>query len=111
MRAIVITRHGGPEVLAVRELLDPEPNLGDVLIEVKAFGLNRAETYMRRGEWPEIARVSGIECVGVVADDPGGTLPTGSTVAALMGGLGRTRNGSYAEYVTAPASNVVPLET
>jgi len=111
MRAIVITRHGGPEVLAVRELLDPEPNLGEVLIRVKAFGLNRAETYMRRGEWPEIATVSGIECVGSVAGDPSGALADGTRVAALMGGMGRTRNGSYAELVTVPATNVVPLET
>ena len=80
MRAIVITRHGGPEVLEVRELPDPEPNPGEVLIRVKAFGLNRAETYMRRGEWPEIATVSGIECVGSVAGDPSGALADGTRV-------------------------------
>jgi len=66
---------------------------------------------MRRGEWPEIATVSGIECVGLVVEDPSGTLPMGTRVLALMGGMGRTRNGSYAEYVSVPGSNVVPVQT
>ena len=57
---------------------------------------------MRRGEWAEAARVSGIECVGLVKSCPGGELPVGAKVAALMGGLGRTINGSYAEYTRAP---------
>jgi NADPH:quinone reductase-like Zn-dependent oxidoreductase len=82
-----------------------------VLIKVRAFGINRAETYMRRGAWGEVAPVSGIECVGQVADDPSGRLAPGQTVAAIMGGMGRTRNGSYAEYVCTPSSNVLPLET
>jgi NADPH:quinone reductase-like Zn-dependent oxidoreductase len=66
---------------------------------------------MRRGEWPEIAPVSGIECVGEVAHDPARRLAQGQKVAAIMGGMGRTRNGSYAEFVAVPASNVVPIET
>jgi NADPH:quinone reductase len=111
MRAIVISEFGGPEKLKLRELPRPVPAAGDVLIQVRAFGVNRAETYMRRGLWPESTPVSGIEAVGTVAEDPTGRLAPGSTVAAVMGGLGRTRNGSYAEYVAAPATNVVPIET
>jgi NADPH:quinone reductase len=111
MRAVVISEFGGPEKLVIQKRPRPVPSSGDVLIEVKAFGVNRAETYMRRGLWPEAAPVSGIECVGTVAADPDGKLAPGSTVAAVMGGLGRTRDGSYAEYVAAPASNVIPLET
>ena len=111
MRAIVRKRFGGPEVLEIREFPNPEPQPGHVLIEVKAFGLNHAETHMRKGEWPEIAEISGIECVGLVKNDPDGHLKAGQKVVAMMGGLGRTINGSYAEYTSVPATNVVPVET
>jgi NADPH:quinone reductase-like Zn-dependent oxidoreductase len=67
--------------------------------------------HMRRGEWAEAAKVSGIECVGVVEACPGGEFAVGSKVAALMGGLGRTINGSYAEYTRAPATNVASIES
>ncbi|MCP3471645.1 zinc-binding dehydrogenase [Bradyrhizobium sp. CCGUVB1N3] len=66
---------------------------------------------MRRGEWAEAAEVSGIECVGLVKACPGGEFPVGAKVAALMGGLGRTINGSYAEYTRAPVSNVALIES
>jgi NADPH:quinone reductase-like Zn-dependent oxidoreductase len=66
---------------------------------------------MRKGQWPEISEVSGIECVGEVDDDPSGTLERGQTVAAIMGGMGRTRRGSYAEYTCAPRENVFALRT
>jgi NADPH2:quinone reductase len=104
MRAIVIERFGGPECLVYREMPEPEPIPGHVVIEVKAFGVNHAEMHMRRGEWAEAAEVSGIECVGLVHACPGGEFPVGAKVAALMGGLGRTINGSYAEYTRAPVS-------
>src|SRR5262249_9333434 len=78
---------------------------GHVVIEIRAFGLNHAEMHMRRGEWAEAARVSGIECVGIVKSCPGGEFPVGAKVAALMGGLGRTINGSYAQYTRAPVSH------
>jgi len=52
MRAIVATEYGGPEVLAIRELPNPVPATGEVLVRVKAFGLNHADTYMRSGVWP-----------------------------------------------------------
>jgi NADPH:quinone reductase-like Zn-dependent oxidoreductase len=84
---------------------------GEVLIRVKAFGINHAETHMRKGEWPEATPVSGIEAAGTVVHDSTGALPEGATVVTIMGGLGRSRNGSYAEYVAAPASNVVKIET
>jgi NADPH:quinone reductase-like Zn-dependent oxidoreductase len=111
MRAIVIERFGGPECLVYRELPDPEPLPGHVVIAVKAFGINHAELHMRRGEWAEAAPVSGIECVGVVRACPGGELAVGTKVAALMGGLGRTINGSYAELTRVPVGNVAPLES
>lgn len=111
MRAIFRKRFGGPEVLEVRKFPNPEPKPGHVLIEVKAFGLNHAEAHMRKGEWPEIAEISGIECVGLVKQDPDGRLRVGQKVVAMMGGMGRTVNGSYAEYTNVPATNVVPVET
>lgn len=111
MRAMMIESYGGPEKLVPRELPTPVPVDGDVRIRVRAFGVNRAETYMRRGQWPEISEVSGIECVGEVDADPSGELGRGQTVAAIMGGMGRTRHGSYAEYTCAPRENVFALRT
>ena len=111
MKAIVITAYGGPEVLAVTELPDPQPGPGEILIRVRAFGLNHAESYMRSGAWGEVARVPGIECAGTVEADPSGRLAAGTAVVAILGGMGRTRDGSYAEQVTVPASNVVPVRT
>jgi NADPH:quinone reductase-like Zn-dependent oxidoreductase len=111
MRAILRTEFGGPDVLVIREMPEPEPKQGHAVIQVKAFGINHAETHMRKGEWAEIADVSGIECVGVVKSCPGGEFAVGTRVAALMGGLGRTINGSYAEYTRAPVTNVASIES
>ena len=111
MRAILRTGFGGPEVLEIREIPEPEPKAGHAVIEVKAFGINHAEMHMRKGEWAEIADVSGIECVGLIKSCPGGEFAIGTKVAALMGGLGRTINGSYAEFTRAPVSNVAAIES
>jgi NADPH:quinone reductase len=111
MKAMMFEEYGGPEKLIIREIPTPEPANGEIRIKIRAFGVNRAETYMRRGLWGDVVHVSGIECVGEVDADPSGKLPKGQTVAAIMGGMGRTRNGSYAEYTCAPASNVFSLET
>ncbi|KPI10255.1 NADPH:quinone reductase [Actinobacteria bacterium OV450] len=111
MKAIVISDHGGPEVLTVTELPEPVPAQGEVLIRVKAFGLNHAEAYMRSGAWGRVAAVTGIECAGVVEADTSGEFPIGTRVVAILGGMGRTRNGSYAELVTVPATNVVAVRS
>jgi NADPH:quinone reductase-like Zn-dependent oxidoreductase len=111
MRAIMRKQFGGPEVLEIREIPKPEPKAGHAVIRVKAFGVNHAEKHMREGNWAEIAEVSGIECVGVVESCPGGEFAPGTKVAALMGGLGRTTNGSYAEYTLAPVTNVASIES
>ena len=68
MRAIVFDQPGGPEVLKIAERPPAESRDGFVVIEVKAFGLNRAETYFRSGKWGDVVKVTGIECVGEVAD-------------------------------------------
>ncbi|MEJ2793417.1 zinc-binding dehydrogenase [Iodobacter sp. LRB] len=111
MRAIVIKQYGGPEVLAIEERPNPTIQTGHVLIEVKAFGLNHAEIYFRKGAWGDVAEISGIECVGIVQADPSGSLAPGQKVMALVGGLGRNLNGSYAELVSVPTSNVVAINT
>ena len=111
MRAIVRDGFGGVEHLVIKEIPDPEPKPGNAVIQVKAFGINHAEMHMRRGEWAEAAPVSGIECVGVVKSCPGGEFAAGTKVAALMGGLGRSINGSYAEYTRAPVTNVASIES
>jgi len=110
MRAIVLEKFGGLDSLVYRDIPAPGPEPGHVVIRVKAFGINHAEMHMRRGEWAEAAPVSGIECVGIVESCPGGEFPVGARVAALMGGLGRTINGSYAEFTRPPASNVALIE-
>lgn len=110
MRAIVLEKFGALDSLVYRDIPEPEPQPGHVVIEIKAFGINHAEMHMRRGEWAEAAPVSGIECVGIVKSCPGGEFPIGAKVAALMGGLGRTINGSYAEYTRAAVSNVALIE-
>ncbi|MFG6489396.1 zinc-binding dehydrogenase [Roseateles sp. BYS78W] len=111
MRAIVRQQFGDPDQLRIQTVPDPEPTAGEVLMRVRAFGLNRAEQYFRQGLWGEVAAISGIECVGTVEADPGGRLERGQTVIALMGGMGRSRAGSYAEKVCVPASNVVAVDT
>src|ERR1700740_176526 len=110
MRAIVIEKFGGPENLAIKEIPDPEPKPGHVVIQVKAFGVNHAEMHMRRGEWAEAA-VSGIECVGLVKSCPSGEFAVGTKVAALMGGMGRTINGSYAEYTRATVGGIAQIDS
>jgi len=111
MRAIVLEKFGGLDSLVYTDLPEPEPLEGHVVIEIKAFGINHAEMHMRRGEWAEAAEVSGIECVGIVDSCPGGEFPVGAKVAALMGGLGRTINGSYAEYTRVRVSNVARIDS
>lgn len=111
MRAIVIKQYGGPDVLAIEQRPDPEVTPGHVLIEVKAFGLNHAEAYFRKGAWGDVAEITGIECAGVVKADPSGQFSPGQKVIAVVGGMGRSLNGSYAELVSVPASNVAAVNT
>ncbi|KIX09525.1 uncharacterized protein Z518_00605 [Rhinocladiella mackenziei CBS 650.93] len=63
MEAIVIPKFGGPEVLEIQRVPKPAPVDGEVLIKVKAFGLNHAEMHMRKGEWDEWNPITGLECV------------------------------------------------
>lgn len=104
MKAAVTRYSGQPDVIQIQELSKPDPRPGWVLIQVKAFGLNRSEIFTRKGDSPNVVfpRVQGIECVGIVEEDPSGTYQRGQQVAAIMGGMGRNFDGSYAEYVLVP---------
>jgi NADPH:quinone reductase-like Zn-dependent oxidoreductase len=111
MQAIVISHYGEPEVLVQARVPMPEPTAETVILRVRAFGLNHAEAYFRRGAWGDVAKVSGIECVGEVHDPGSSRLRRGQRALALLGGMGRTLNGSYAEYVRVPESNVVAIDS
>jgi NADPH:quinone reductase-like Zn-dependent oxidoreductase len=108
MLAAVVHRAGGPEVLQVEQVQIPQPESGQVLIRVKAFGLNRSELFTRQGHSPGVIfpRVLGIEAVGTVASAPGGELPIGVSVATVMGDMGRAFDGGYAEYTCVPVAQV-----
>jgi NADPH:quinone reductase-like Zn-dependent oxidoreductase len=111
MRAIVLDAPGPPDALKIRELPIPTPAAGWVLIEVKAFGLNRSELHTRQGLASGVTfpRVLGIEATGVVAHCPGGEFAVGQQVVTMMGGMGRTFDGGYADYTCVPASQVIPF--
>ena len=113
MKAAVIHEPGGPEVLKLETLPVPTPQLGQVLIRVKAFGLNRSELFTRQGHSPSVKfpRVLGIEAVGLVESAPGGEFQPGDMVATAMGGLGREFDGGYAEYTCPPAAQVQRIRT
>jgi NADPH:quinone reductase-like Zn-dependent oxidoreductase len=113
MRAIVLDSPGPPEALAIRDLPIPTPPTGHVLIEVRAFGLNRSELHTRLGvaDGVTFPRVLGIEATGVVVGCPGGEFDVGRQVMAMMGGMGRIIDGGYAEYTSVPVSQVVPFRS
>ncbi|MEV6980000.1 NAD(P)H-quinone oxidoreductase [Sphaerisporangium sp. NPDC051017] len=106
MRAILISEPGGPEVLQWREVPDPRPGPGEVLIDVTAAGLNRADLMQRQGIYPPppgASEIPGMECSGVIAEvgeDVEGFSP-GDEVCALLAG------GGYAEKVTVPWEQVL----
>lgn len=113
MRAVVVDAPGSPEVLAVRDVPMPVPAAGEVLIHVRAFGLNRSELHFRSGVAysGSFPRIPGIEAAGVVEAAPGGEFTIGAQVMAMAGGMGRDFDGGYAEYVRVPARQVIPFSS
>lgn len=113
MKAWIIREPGGPEQFALVDIDTPKAHSGWTLIRIRAFGLNRSEWFTRNGDSPTVRfpRVLGIECVGEVVNSGGLNLKPGTTVAAIMGGMGREFDGSYSEYTLVPNSCVFPVET
>ncbi len=108
MRAITITSPGGPEVLQIAEVPDPVPAEGEVLIDVAAAGLNRADLLQRQGMYPPPPgepEYPGLECAGTIAALGAGVAgwQVGDQVCALLSG------GGYAEQVAVPAGQVLPV--
>ncbi|KAA1421942.1 NAD(P)H-quinone oxidoreductase [Nocardioides humilatus] len=108
MRAVTTTEPGGPEVLIVSELPDPEPGPGEVVIDVAATAVNRADLLQRMGFYPPppgASDVIGLECSGTIAAVGDGVtgLEVGAEVCALLAG------GGYASKVAVPAGQVMPL--
>jgi NADPH:quinone reductase-like Zn-dependent oxidoreductase len=113
MKAVVVRQPGPPEVLQIEERPVPVPQCGEILIRVKAFGVNRSELFTRQGLSPSVQfpRILGIEAVGLVAEAPGNEFQAGEIVATAMGGMGRDYDGGYSEYTCVPATQVQCLKT
>ena len=108
MHAITIPEPGGPEALVWTEVPDPQPGPGEVVISVKAAGVNRADLLQRQGHYPPPAGAPpypGLECSGVItAIGPDVTgWHVGQEVCALLAG------GGYAERVAVPAGQLLPV--
>jgi putative PIG3 family NAD(P)H quinone oxidoreductase len=108
VRAVVITAPGGPEVLQIRDVPDPEPAPGEVLLDVAAAGINRADILQRQGHYPPPPGASpylGLECSGTVAALGAGVsgVRVGQPVCALLAG------GGYAERVAVPTGQLLPV--
>ncbi|MET9287958.1 NAD(P)H-quinone oxidoreductase [Nocardia beijingensis] len=108
MRAIDLNGAGGPEVMVLSEVPAPKPGHGEVLIEVAAAGVNRADLLQRQGFYPPPPGASpllGLECSGVIAEVGDGVRDwmVGDRVCALLSG------GGYAERVAVPATQVLPV--
>ncbi|MFI7438777.1 NAD(P)H-quinone oxidoreductase [Nonomuraea indica] len=108
MRAIDITSPGGPEALEWREVPDPRPDQGEVVVEVAAAGVNRADVHQRRGRYdppPGAPAYPGLEVSGVVAEVGDGVegFEPGDQVCALLAG------GGYAERVAVPWQQLMPV--
>nr|CCA81991.1 hypothetical protein BDB_180031 [blood disease bacterium R229] len=112
MKAIEIAQYGGPEVLKPTERPMPEPKAGEVLIRVRAAGVNRPDVFQRTGNYPVPPGASDIPGLEVAGEIVGGDLThadnryglkTGDRVCALVQG------GGYAEFCTAPLGQVLPV--
>ena len=114
MRAVRLSAPGPVDNLRLTTLPLPPERDGWVRIRVEAFGLNRSELKLRLGvsEGVSFPRVPGIEAAGTVDAAPAGSgLPPGQKVVAMMGDMGRTYDGGYAEYTSVPLAQVIPVDT
>ncbi len=115
MKAVVLDKVTPIEEIVLSEVPTPRVRPGWVLVKVKAFGLNHSEKILRTQEIEEsyIKKpvIPGIECVGEVEDPGSAGFRKGQKVCALMGGMGRSFDGSYAEYALLPEHHVFALES
>ena len=110
MKAVVLTSPTAADEIILTDIPVPKVRPGWVLVKVRAFGLNHSEQILRLKEisakYIQKPIIPGIECVGEIADSSDSQFRCGQKVVALMGGMGRSFNGSYAEYALLPTSHV-----
>lgn len=115
MKAVLLDKITAADDVVLSEYPLPEARPGWVLVKVKAFGLNHSEKLLRlseiRAEYIQKPIIPGIECVGEIIDPSDSGLSIGKKVVALMGGMGRSFHGSYAEYALLPRQIVFTLES
>lgn len=115
MKAVVLTKPAKGEDVVLSDIAVPEVKPGWVLVKVKAFGMNHSEAILRefeiKNDYINKPIIPGIECVGEIADAFDSGLEKGQKVAALMGGMGRSFNGSYAEYALLPVHHVFSVKS
>src|SRR5712691_2753134 len=112
MRAVVITKHGGPGVLEGQEMADPELGPGQVRIAVAAAGINFADVMARMGLYPDAPKtpcVIGYEVAGTILELGEGVSDSQPPLANGQRVFAGTKFGGYASQVVVPASDVVPL--
>lgn len=101
--------------MVLSEIAVPEVKPGWVLVKVRAFGMNHSEEILRefeiQNDYIQKPIIPGIECAGEIADASDSGWNPGQKVVALMGGMGRSFNGSYAEYALFPIHHVFPIES
>jgi NADPH:quinone reductase-like Zn-dependent oxidoreductase len=114
MKAVVLTGTCAASELRISAVPVPEAKPGWVLVRVRAFGLNHSEVILRSVEadapYIGLPRIPGIECAGEIEDPSDSGLRRGQKVVALMGGMGRSFDGSYAEYALLPSGIVFPVD-
>lgn len=115
MNAVVLTKKTSAKDVCVSQVEIPKVVSGWVLIKVKAFGMNHSEQMLREFEiendYINKPVIPGIECVGVVEDPSDTDLQKGQKVIAMMGGMGRSFDGSYAEYALLPRHHVFTVDS
>lgn len=115
MKAVVLTKPTAAEDVELTEIDVPKVQSGWVLVRVKAFGLNHSEQILRlheiEADYIRKPIIPGIECVGEIANPSDTNFKVGQRVVALMGGMGRSFNGGYAEYALLPAHHVFAVES
>ena len=115
MKAVLLNQITPAEQVSLTEVGIPKVQPGWVLVKVKAFGMNHSEQILRLSEieadYIQKPIIPGIECVGEVADASDSGLAVGQKVIAMMGGMGRSFHGSYAEYALLPVSHVFAVES
>ena len=115
MKAVVLNKITEGKDIVLSDVLIPDVRPGWVLVKVKAFGLNHSEKLLRlneiRADYIQKPVIPGIECVGEIVDPSDSGLAVGQKIVALMGGMGRSFNGSYAEYALLPRRIVFPISS